>query len=319
MAVDLTIRQNDTSPAFTAQVTDQNGNPLNLTGATVTFVMRALSSSTVTTNAAMSITNPTAGEVLYNWSTSDTLTAGLYMVELHVLNSDSSTYTYPNTGYMSVEVEESLLAASQQIVSVVDVKDVLNFQADDDVHDTKILRWINSVTPVIENLAGPIIPRTFVEWHDGGQTFVILRRRPSTSLGTSPLLELQAVSEYNGPIEWPLSIITSPDYGQLYSCQLDVNKGQVVRRTAGGGVQPFPYQPQAVHIWYTAGQSTVPANVYEATLELLRQNYQKTAQSTQGWSRGGGAEEVPGPPMGFFVPNRVREMLSPNRRFPSLA
>ena len=43
MAVDLTIRQNDTLPAMTATILDASNNPINLTGMTVKFVMRALS------------------------------------------------------------------------------------------------------------------------------------------------------------------------------------------------------------------------------------------------------------------------------------
>ena len=317
MSFDLTIRQGDSTPAFTANVTDADGNTVNLTGGSATFIMRALSSSTPTVNAAMTILSPTTGAVQYNWSSTDTATPGVYMAEIHCVLSGGATYTYPNVGYLEIEVQENLTSASQQLVTVANVCDVLNFANTNRAHDTKILRWINASRPVIETLAGPIIQTTFEEWHDGGQVFIILRRRPSTALGTSPVLILNAISEYNGPIEWPLSIIQSPDFGQLYSAQLDSQLGRVVRRTAGGGVQLFPYQPQAVHVWYTAGQSSVPDNVIEATLELIRVNYQHTAQALRGGRQA--SEEIEGPPVAFFVPGRVRELLGPNRRFPSLA
>jgi hypothetical protein len=318
LSFDLTIRQGDTTPAFTQTITDQNGNAVNLTSATVTFVMRQLSSSTPTVNAAMVITDATAGQVQYNWSTVDTATPGVYMAEIHCVLSGGGSYTYPNEGYLEIEVQENLSNPSQQLVTVANVKDVLNFANTNREHDTKILRWINAVRPVIENLVGPVILTQFEEWHDGGNSFIVLRRRPSTALGTTPYLVLNAISEYNGPIEWPLSIIASPDRGQLYSAQLDAQLGQVVRRTAGGGVQAFPYQPQAVHVTYVAGQSSVPDNVAEATLELIRQNYQHTAQAPRN-ARGSSSEPPEPPPMGFFVPGRVRELLGPNRRYPSIA
>lgn len=320
MAVDLTIRQGDTTPAFTTTVTDQSGDPLNLTGATVTFIMRALSAATPAVNAAMAITDAAAGAVQYSWSSSDTETPGLYMAELHVTLEGGGTYTYPNVGYLQIEVEESLLSPVQQLVTVAAVKDVLNLADLDRIHDTKILRWINAVRPVVERIVGPVIIREFEEWHDGGHYSIVLRRRPSVALGTDPYLLVMACSEYNGPIEWPLSIISSPDQGQQYSVEPEPN-GRLVRRTAGGGVQAFPDTPQSVHVVYQAGQNTVPDNVSEAALELIRVNYQSTAQALRGSSGGGrgGGQPVDPPATGFFVPGRVRELLQPNRRFPSLA
>lgn len=317
---DLTIRQGDTTPAMAATILDQNGAAVNLTGASVKFVMRSLASAAPVVNAAATVVSAGAGTVQYNWSSVDTAAAGLYMAEFHVTFSGGSTYTYPNVGYLDIEVAESLLSPSQQLVTVADAKDVLNFRTANREHDTKILRWINACRPVIEGLAGPIIPVQVEEWRDGGHYSVTLKRRPSSALGTTPILELNACSEYLGPIEWPLAIISSPDQGQLYSCMLDVPARRIVRRTAGGGVQAFPPMPQSVHYVYTAGQSSVPDNVYEATLELLRVNYQQTAQAARRNARGSSAEDsLPAPPTGFFVPNRVREMIGVSRRYPSLA
>lgn len=319
MPVDITVRQGDTTPTFTATVLDANSNPLNLTGCTVKFVMRNLSSSLPTVNAAMTVVSASAGTVSYAWSATDTATPGLFMGEIHVTTTSSgATYTYPNVGYLSIEIEQNLLAPSQQLVTVDAVKDVLNMDPDNRVHDTKILRWINSARPLIEAIVGPIIQQQFEELHDGGGDFIIARHRPSTELGTSPVLLVNAISEYNGPIEWPLALIPSPDFGQLYSVEVDVRLGKIVRRTAGGAVQAFPYMPQSVHLWYTAGQSSVPDNVAEATMEYLRENYQGTAQALR---RAGtkAAVSTAAPPTGYALSYRVENMLSPMRRFPSLA
>ena len=81
----------------------------------------------------------------------------------------------------------------------------------------------------------------------------------------------------------------------------------------------FPLAPQSVHVVYEAGQAVVPPNVYEATLELIRVNYQTTQQVGRGRRTVADDQEPTGPHLGFFMPNRVRELLGPTRRAPSIA
>lgn len=324
MAVDLTIKQGDTSPPFNQAILDQNGNRQDLTGATVNFVMRALTATTPVVNAAASVLDASSGMVQYTFTSAQTATPGLYSGVFTVVLPGGATYTYPNDGYLEISVQENIVSADGlELVSVADAKDYLNIPSSDRTRDAKVLRYIRACRPVIEAITGPIIPTLFEEWHDGGQVYILLRRRPSFGYGTNPLLIVQAISEYNGPIEWPLALIASPDEGQLYSAMLEPQFGRVVRRTAGGGVQAFPNMPQSVHVWYTSGQSTIPDNVYEATLELLRVNFQQTQQGRPragGAGFGGGDDSEPvRTPFGFFVPGRVRELLGTNRRHPSLA
>jgi hypothetical protein len=214
----------------------------------------------------------------------------------------------------------TLLDPDATLVDLTAVKNYLNIPYDDATQDAKLGMFISAVRPLVEAITGPILLQQFEEWHDGGSTFIMVNRRPSTTYGTTPVLTVQAISEYNGPIEWPLAIIASPDEGQLYSAQPEVQFGRIVRRTAGGGVQAFPDQPQAVHVWYTVGQDSVPDNVALGTLELIRIQFQHTQQ---GRPRPGSNAVDEGLPereiFGFFVPNSVRELLSPNKRHPSLA
>lgn len=313
--VDLTISQNGTSPALAETITDQNGNALNLTGATVTFIMRQLSSSTPTVNAAATVVSPSAGTVQYNWATTDTATPGIYMAQFHCVLSGGAIYDWPNQGFLMIEVQENLTNTTQQLVTVAAVKDVLNFDASNREHDSKILRWINATRPVVESLTGPIIQQDFDEWYDGGQYWIILRHAPATGYGTTPVCTLKFVSAYIGPIEYPFSLVNNPVVGSIYTAELDTYS-RVVRRGPGGGIIPFPNMLEAVHIAYTAGQSAVPDNVIEGTLELIRHNYQHTAQALRGTGR---SREMPEPPpTGFFVPGRVRELLMPTRRAPSV-
>jgi hypothetical protein len=208
--------------------------------------------------------------------------------------------------------------STTQLVTLDIVKDYLNIRAADTVHDIKLGRFIDAITPLIENVTGPMIPRVFDEWHDGGQVSIRLRHRPATGFGTTPILDLVGVEEYRGPTKYTLAIVTDPSHGTIYSCMADTY-GRVIRRSAGGGTIAFPAGQQTVHVVYRAGQVTVPANVQEGALELIRVNYQQTQATGRGRQGMADTLEGPGVPMGFFMPRRVLELLSPQRRAPSIA
>lgn len=313
MAADFTIGQGSTVPTFADTILDENGDPLNLAGATVTFVMRALANASTTINAVASIVSASAGEVSFTLSAAQTSAAGLYNAQWIVTESGGGTYAFPNIGYRSVEVQASLALAQQTLVSVADAKDILNFQTDDDAHDTKILRWIDAAQVVFEQKCGPIIQQNFDEWYDGGQYYIMLRHAPSTALGSSPILDLNFCEVYIGPIEYQFQGVGSPVIGSIYTYELDTFS-RVVRRGPGGGIIPFPNVLQSVHVGYTAGQSTVPANIYEAVLEYLREMYQETAQSTSGW---GDAGSGPEPIKGFALSGRVLQILGLSKSAPA--
>jgi hypothetical protein len=196
------------------------------------------------------------------------------------------------------------------LVDLLAVKDYLNIPFSDSTQDAKLTQFISAITPVVEAITGPILPQQYEEWYDGGQYFIQLRHRP--------ILDLIACSEFRGPIEYVLPLVADPAHGQIYSVQVDGSR--VVRRSAGGGIVAFPGMPQAIHVVYQAGFDTVPANVYQGTLELIRIQFQHTQQ---GRPRPGASAVDEGMPereiMGFFVPYSVRELLSPNRRHSSVA
>jgi hypothetical protein len=311
---DYVVKQGDVLPYFTDTLTYIDGSAVDLTGATVRFVMRSLTGAQPITNAVATITNAPAGQVLYQPTTTDTATPDQYMGNwLVYFPGFTAPQTWPTDGYLWIEVEENILTVGgATIVGLPDVKDYLNIPAGDRSHDAKLLRRINAAIPVVENIVGAVLPTQWDEWYDGGQTAIRLRHRP--------VMTLQAVTEYRGPIAYPLTIIADPSHGSTYSCQLDT-ASRVVRRTAGGGVIAFPFMPQGVHIVYTAGRSPVPPNIVEGMLELLRVNYQQTQQRSPRMSGAGQADddlEQKGPPT-FFVPNRVKELLSPTKRAPSVA
>lgn len=102
------IKQNDTQPAFQAILEDGGGDPINLDGATVRFHMRAVGSSAVKVDASASVISAINGIVRYSWSAADTDTIGSYQAEFEVTYSDASIETFPNNGYVRVEIVDDI-------------------------------------------------------------------------------------------------------------------------------------------------------------------------------------------------------------------
>lgn len=322
-SADWTIQQGDSYPTFTdpAAYAAVAATGPTLTGATIALVLRSLTSPTPLPLAGTPAINATTQAFTFAPTAADTATPGSYMAQWIVTFAGGATMRYPTDGYLWVTVEENLsTVGGQQLVSLPVVKDHLNIPITDRSHDHKLLRWIKDVRPVIEHITGPIIVQQFEEWKDGGNLYVSLNHSPSTGYGTTPVLNLMACSEYivGVPTEWSLAIVDTPDKGTMYSCQLDLRRGRVIRRTAGGATQPFPAGPNTVHVIYQAGQSAVPDNVTAATLEMVRINYRPTMAVGRG-AQAQADDQDTGPPLGFYMSKRCREMLSPNRRHPSFA
>lgn len=311
---DYTLKRFDTGPAITATLTDGSGNALNLTGGSVNFVMRPMTAVAPTTNLAATIVSASAGQVSYTPTSTDTGIAGIYQAEWHVTLSSGQKLTVPTDGYLEISIEEDLVTpGGSRIVGLGEVKDYLGIQASDKTRDAKLLRFIDSMTPVVEGITGPIVQRTIQnELHDGGgRTFLSLRNRP--------VVAVSSVTEYRGPIAYPLTQIATPDLGTIYSYMWEPN-GRITRRTVGGGITPFPPGIDSVYVTYSTGYITPPANVVEGTLELIRINFQETQQGRPRVGQSGGGDDMAREPfLGFFVPGRVKELLAPNKRHPRIA
>lgn len=100
----FSIKRGDTSPSIAATLTDADGAPINLTGASVRFHM--VGSATV--DAAAVIVSPTAGTVRYDWQAGDTAAAGWYQAEWEVTYADNAVETFPNAGTTRVRIDPDL-------------------------------------------------------------------------------------------------------------------------------------------------------------------------------------------------------------------
>lgn len=101
------IKQNDTSPSILADLKSFNGDPINLTNASIQFHMKSVD-GTLKVDAAMTILNESLGRVRYDWQVGDTDTVGSYYVEFEVTYADNSVETFPNNGNKTVSVVREL-------------------------------------------------------------------------------------------------------------------------------------------------------------------------------------------------------------------
>jgi len=104
----IQITQGDTYPPLRATLSDSVG-PIDLTGATVTLVIRPrLSSGGPVVGGACAITPPaSSGVVTYDWQTGDTDTPGEYLAEWHVL-SGTDQWTVPSSGSLTLTIRPQL-------------------------------------------------------------------------------------------------------------------------------------------------------------------------------------------------------------------
>lgn len=101
----FTIKKGDRLPAYTATLTDSDGNAIDLTGCTVLFLMSLMGSTTVKVNAAATIVSATDGTVSYSWGATDTDTAGLYRAEFEItVTASGLKRTVPAGDFYYVQV-----------------------------------------------------------------------------------------------------------------------------------------------------------------------------------------------------------------------
>lgn len=108
MASHFSIKKNDTGPPITAKLLDAAGAAVNLTGATVKFIMSRQGDSATKVNAAATIVDAATGTVRYVWTAADTDTHGTFVGEWEVVFSDGSKQSFPNSRHLEIRVTRDL-------------------------------------------------------------------------------------------------------------------------------------------------------------------------------------------------------------------
>jgi len=102
------VKQNDTSPAMLATLQDADGNAVNISAASVRFHMRVIRSRDTKVDQAADIVDGQLGQTRYDWSAEDTDTIGSYQAEFEVTYADGSIETFPNDGYIRVDIIDDI-------------------------------------------------------------------------------------------------------------------------------------------------------------------------------------------------------------------
>lgn len=105
---DFWIKEDDTSPVLEATLTDENGNAVDLTGASVDFHMRRQLDDTLKVDGTASIIDAANGKVQYSWSSGDTDTTGKYDAEFEVTYSSGDIETFPNHENIVIKITDDL-------------------------------------------------------------------------------------------------------------------------------------------------------------------------------------------------------------------
>lgn len=102
------IKQNDTGPVITASLKDADYAAIDLTGATVRFLMRAVGSTSAKVDQSATVTDEAGGLVKYEWQSGDTDTVGQFQAEFEVTYATNRVETFPNNSYVLVQVIDDI-------------------------------------------------------------------------------------------------------------------------------------------------------------------------------------------------------------------
>jgi Rib/alpha/Esp surface antigen-like repeat protein len=104
----ILMKAGDTAPVVRATLLDASGDPVDLTGASVRFVMATAAGATPAVDDAATLADAASGAVEYAWVAGDTDTPGEYVCEFEVTYADGSTQTFPTEGYLAATVVDDL-------------------------------------------------------------------------------------------------------------------------------------------------------------------------------------------------------------------
>jgi len=179
------------------------------------------------------------------------------------------------------------------LLSLDDARSALGTVGAANVKDEELRSYLTAITPIIENVTGPVLQATRTWTVDGGSAQILL---------PSPASSVQSVTD-TGVLLTPTSDYT-----------VNLRSGIISRGTL---LYPFSFLPgiQNVTVVYTAGGSVVPSNVALAAQIILRQLWLVTGKQRQRPAMG----QENASPIGFAIPNAAKELLSSTPNVPGFA
>jgi uncharacterized phiE125 gp8 family phage protein len=280
-----------------------NGVAVVPASAPVTTIYSDQAMTQVAVAAATDAAGPAANAFLIAYPS--TLAAGTYYLK---------TVTTIATGNVNTDVDDRLIlvpvtgSVSSGLATLDEFKAHLKRRSIATTEDAKLQAFLDAATPVIEDITGAILPRSIVEIHEGGVTQITLRQRP--------VLSVASVTEYVGNVATALTGVANLAAGTTATYQLDMGVGTITRLSTGGY---GAFASDQVIVSYTAGYATVPSNIHEAALFQAAHMYQSSQNGGRPSLREAAAAEDGYTYIGgYAIPNRVRELLQPQRRLPGI-
>lgn len=102
---DVTFVQSDSAPSLSGTLTDPDGNPINLTSASVKFQMRLADDRRYTVNSDAVVVSAAAGTVRYDWAAGDLATPGDYVCQWQITFAGGAIQTTDPANTITIRSE----------------------------------------------------------------------------------------------------------------------------------------------------------------------------------------------------------------------
>jgi hypothetical protein len=102
------VKQGDAGSKIRATLYGGDGQPADLTGASVRFLMRAPGATSLKVSGTATVESAAAGVVSYTWQAQDLDTPGTYDAEWEVTYAGGAVQTFPSDRYLRIVVLDDL-------------------------------------------------------------------------------------------------------------------------------------------------------------------------------------------------------------------
>lgn len=282
---DFTIRKGDTASQLADTLKDADGNPVDISGATVTFTMTPVAGGAAKVDAATASNGQTGdgsdgtkGQVSYTWTADDTDTDGYYLGAWQVTFADETVQTYPNDGYILIHVTPTApTSAGQDYITPEELKaarDISSYSS----ADGQIPLAITAASRAIDNACG----RRFYLDADADQVRYYTPDRPDRLMIDDIVTVTSLETDNNGDGTFEYTWTAGSDFvTEPVNAAADAKPyTQLVKRE--NGTYWFPCYAQSVKVTGRFGWPSVPDAIKQATLILAVRYLTRAREATFG-------------------------------------